>query len=399
MTDHAVRVLDTSEHRAAIDIMREALHFPPQSDDEWTHAIPTYTDGRVFGVHVADELVGTAASWPTRLAVPGGAELPTAAVIRVAVRADHTRRGLLGALMRRQLADVRERGEVLAALNASEPLIYGRFGYGPATTSRVVRVRARRGAVRAEAPAGRVSIVPASDVEARLRAVYERIGLFRSGMLTRPDAWWTVVRTRRALVWKGARAAVHHGPDGEDGFVLWRPVPSENLGQGAVLQIEDMQAATPAAVAGLWSFLLGIDLVAEVRADRPVDEPLEWLLTDPRLATTENVEDGLWVRLVDVPAALAARSWGEAEPVVVEVADRTLPDNAGRYRIGPDGVRRTDAPADLELDVAELAATYLGEVAPSVLAGVGRIRVRDAAALARADRLFAAGRPYCGTFF
>ncbi|MCP2257339.1 putative acetyltransferase [Streptoalloteichus tenebrarius] len=401
MTDHDVRVLDAHEHRAAVNLVRHALHFPPVPEDDWPQVAPTYSEGRVWGAHAGDELVGTAASWASRLAVPGGRELPLAAVIRVGVRPDHTRRGVLSALMRHQLAEFRERGEVLAALHASEPVIYGRYGYGPATRARTVSVRAGRDAIHPEALSGRVSVVAPEDASDRVRAVYDRVGLVRPGMVARTDEWWTALYVRALATGANLRTAVHVGADGEDGFVTWKPLPCDNPTRGVVLQVEDLHAATPAAAAALWAFVLGIDLVKSVRAEgRPVDEPLEWLLTNPRLLSTEAVDDDLWVRLVDVPAALDARSWGEAEPVVVEVADRVLPDNAGRYRVAPDGVRRTDAPADLELDVAELGALYLGDVPPSVLASAGRIAVRDAAALARADRLFAVGgSPWCGSFF
>jgi predicted acetyltransferase len=152
------------------------------------------------------------------------------------------------------------------------------------------------------------------------------------------------------------------------------------------------------AFGALWRYLLGVDLVARIEAaGRPVDEPVELLLTDPRACQTTSVSDEQWLRLVDVPAALAARSYlGEA--VAVEVIDPLLGHNCGTYRVAADGVRRTGEPAQLRLDVAALADIYLGTWRPSALAQAGLAEVRDPAALAAADRLFAAPAvPWCGT--
>ena len=167
------------------------------------------------------------------------------------------------------------------------------------------------------------------------------------------------------------------------------------------LNVIDLHTANPRAWAGLWRFLLGVDLVDEVRAeDRPLDEPLRWLFTDPRACRVAEVGDGSWLRLVDVPSALAARSYRDGEPVVIEVSDPFLPANSGRYRISVDGAVRTDEPAGIALDVSALASLYLGGTRASALAAAGRLRVLDPAALARADRLFDADvPPWCGTFF
>ena len=151
-----------------------------------------------------------------------------------------------------------------------------------------------------------------------------------------------------------------------------------------------MFAGTSAAFAGLWRFLLGVDLVDTDRGAeaRPLDEPIELILDDHRRSTVDRIGDEHWVRLVDVPKALAAREYGHAEPVVVEVADPLLPANGGAYRITPDGAERTGEPAALRLDVTTLAMAYLGTWRPSALAGAGRIEVRDPAAVVAADVLF-----------
>jgi predicted acetyltransferase len=165
--------------------------------------------------------------------------------------------------------------------------------------------------------------------------------------------------------------------------------------------VDDLHAASVAATAALWRFLTGVDLINSVRGWlRPLDEPIELLLADARACRTVDVGDETWLRLVDVEAALNARSWGEADPVVIGVFDAVLPANSGGYRLTPDGVKRTDEPAQLDLTVAELGRLYLGDVSPSKLAGAGRLTVRDQAALPAADAMFATDTvPWSGTFF
>ncbi|MFC7614833.1 sterol carrier protein domain-containing protein [Actinokineospora soli] len=170
------------------------------------------------------------------------------------------------------------------------------------------------------------------------------------------------------------------------------PVPAD---------IEDFVAATPAVAFALWEFVLGLDLLGRVKAwQRPVDEPLQAAVVDARTVTVHAVEDDLWVRVVDVPAALAARSYRDGEPAVVEVVDAFRPANSGNYRITPDGAERCDAEAGVSLDVDALAAPYLGAWSWSALAAAGRVRVADPAALAALDELFRVdAAPYTGTPF
>jgi predicted acetyltransferase len=197
--------------------------------------------------------------------------------------------------------------------------------------------------------------------------------------------------------------AVHTGPDGVDGFATYTPEPDARgpiASDDATLRVLDLQAGSADAVNDLWRFLLEIDLVDKVFGYvRPVDEPLGSMVVDRYMVHT-LLEDELWVRIIDVPAALAARTYGAAEPVVLEVRDSFLPNNSGRYLVGPQGTERTESPAGLVMDADVLAMIYLGDSRPSVLAGVGLVDVTDAAALARADRLFATDVPsWCGTMF
>jgi predicted acetyltransferase len=403
VADHEIRVLDESNVRVAHALFRGALHSAPAPDDKWELVKDSYTPGRTFGAFQGEEMVGTAQSWSALLAVPGGGELPAATVSRVGVRADWTRRGVLSALMRRQFQSFREAGEVVATLRASESVIYGRFGYGVASRGRCVTLDRRRvSALPSKGTDGRIRMVDKETALTLAPEVYTSVGLTRPGMTTRWPAWWTM-NLRRAMADENAQLAVHRGADGDDGYVVYsvKADMSGNHDSKSVLTVLDLVASTPEVWAELWRFLFRVDLVDEIVAQlRPLDEPLEWLLADRRVVRVSDVDDETWLRLVDVPAALAARRYGSAEPVVLEVRDRYLPENDGTYRITPDGAERTSAPADLSLDVDLLAATYLGDVSFTELAWADRVDVVDSAAPARADVLFATERaPWSGTYF
>jgi predicted acetyltransferase len=323
------------------------------------------------------------------MTVPGGARLPMAGVTGVGVRADRTRRGVLRALMSTQLEDFAARGVVLTGLLASEAPIYGRFGYGLAMRYRTYSVDRHRARLGPDVPAtGEVQLLELDEAIRVCPGVYERLAA-RPGMMSRPEVVWRLYENQARRSTQPVKAVVHHGPDGPDGFATYVVDGLQVYPWTKNLQLVDMFTGTPAAFAGLWRFLLGIDLVDRIVAEaRPLDEPIELILADHRRSTVERIGDEHWVRLVDVPKALAAREYGTAAPVVVEVTDPLLPANSGRYRITPDGAGRTDEPAALRLDVTTLAMVYFGTWRPSALAGAGRIEVRDPDAPANADLLF-----------
>ncbi|GAB2971010.1 UPF0256 protein [Amycolatopsis acidiphila] len=318
------------------------------------------------------------------------------------MRADHTRRGVLTALMKAQLCDCADRGEPLAALHASESTIYGRFGYGVAVRAKSLRVHKGRARFRADAPAGgHVRLLEPDEAHELLPGLYQRIAPYRPGMIDRVGQWWHWGHPR--LVEENV-VAVHTGANGDDGFVLYKPQDRRTFEQpeaGVALEVADLHAANVEALAGLWRFLLGVDLVAEVRApNRPLDEPLALMLTDPRACEVVRLEDSTWLRVLDVAGALAARTYGRAEPVVLEVVDPLLADNNGRYRISPDGAERTGAAAGLRLGPEALAMLYLGDRGPGPLAALNRIEVLDPAALPAAEALFGTTvAPFGGTPF
>jgi predicted acetyltransferase len=404
---HDVRTLGPDDLRAAHTLFGATVHRPPLDDAAWSYAASSYHPERALGVYAGGELVATAMSLPSETAVPGGMMVPTAAVTRVGVRADHTRRGMLTAMMRAQLADVAARGEPLASLRASEAVIYGRFGYGVATRAQHVRVRADPPPqLRAEAPqAGSVRLLERADILPVLREVYDRIPL-RPGGMTRIEGWWDMSLGRRVLVERAhVLAAVHTGPDGDDGFAVAFPVPGTK-GRDHSLGVVDLHAADVRATAGLWHFLLGVDLVGWVQAEqRPLDESLELLFTDARAVAVTSQADETWLRIVDVPAALAARSYGNAEPLLLAVRDPLREANTGVYRIADGSAERVGplggpTRPELECGITALAMAYLGDRRPSELVATGWWRAPDPAAVPRADAAFAAQRvPWSGTHF
>jgi predicted acetyltransferase len=401
VSDYDIRVLEPDEYRTAGDVCGSALHMSPIADEHWPSVVGAYEPGRTLGAFQDGQLVGTTQSFASKIALPGGALLPMAMVSRVGVRADHTRRGVLTSLKQAQLSGL---AEPFATLRASEGTIYGRFGYGIATRGRTVVLDRARAITHPTVPTdGRVRLAESDEA---LPAIYDRIGAGRAGWLTRPQAWWVGQR-----LFAGGRSplrnAIHRGPDGDDGYARYtvERTRGHEPHSRTVLHVHDLQAATPGAWADLWRFLLTVDLVHDVQAHlRPLDEPLEQLFTDHRAVHTTNVEDETWLRIVNVPVALAARSFGElsgnAGSTVIEVHDPLLPANSGRYRLGDGPARPVSEPAELAMDVTTLATLFLGDIAPSALAMTGRLTPIKTDALAVADRLFAVPvSPWCGTYF
>ena len=400
MSDRTVRLLRPDEQRAAWDLFRAALHVQPGTDEEWERVSAAYRAERSWGVFEPD-LVGTARSFASEMVVPGGARLPLAAVTGVGVKAGRTRRGVLSALQAAQLGDLAESGVALALLHASEGAIYGRYGYGVTTLANQVVVKKHRARLRPEVPAGgEVTVLGIDEAAPKWPELYASTAMGRVAAMTRSEVYWPSheahLRRRAKLV----QTAVHRGPDGADGYLIYHVEDGATHDSGK-LQVMAFHYANPDAFAGLWRFLLSVDLVDEIVLPmRPLDEPHALLFTDPRAAKTESTEDESWLRLIDVPAALAARTYGPAEPVVLELSDRSLPANDGRYRVGPDGASRTDGEPALRLSADTLAMLYFGTWRASALAATGRIEVLDPAAPEAADVLFGTRESvWCGTFF
>ncbi|MBT2482531.1 GNAT family N-acetyltransferase [Streptomyces sp. ISL-94] len=356
---------------------------------------------RSLGVWDGGTCVGSAGAFSFRLSVPGGALVPAAGITMVGVSPTHRRRGVLSSLMRRQLDDIRAGGEALAVLTASEPAIYGRFGYGTATYALAVDIDTTRVAL--SVPPGtdevRLRLVDPEQALADCERVYAALVPRRPGMPARQPGWERLALQDPPAMRNGGsplKCVVAEREDGEVvGYARYRVRPEWNhSGSDGKVDVVDLDALDPAACAALWRYLFGIDLTWSVRAHRrPVDDPVLHLVSDVR-RSKPSTQDSLYVRLVDLLAALEARSYGAPLDLVVEVEDAFCPWNEGRWRLmadGKGGVRcvRTAERADLELSVRELGSAYLGGITLTSLAGAGRVRELRPGAVAEASRAFA----------
>ncbi len=353
-------------------------------------------------------VVGCAAAVTYRMTVPGGAQVQTAGVTAVGVLPSHRRRGVNTSLMRTQLEDIRARGECLAALYASQGAIYGRFGYGLGSFATELNLETTGSAfVRGYRTAGRVRLLPRGDALPRMRPVLDAVVPTRPGMIELDDRWfeWRFAELERDKEHPWFYA-VHEDDEGvADAYAVYKvkhewPDSLPRL----ELTVRELMAATPQATADMWRYVFDIDLVHKVNAwSRPVDEELLWLLAEPRQLRL-TVLDGLWVRLVDVPAALTARSYARDDSLVFEVRDDFCPWNDGRYRLriqqGSVTCERSDDEVDIACSVNDLGAVYLGGSTFRQLHRAGQVTERTEGALARADTTFASDpSPWCSLHF
>lgn len=390
------------------DAMSAIWHYFGRSaprDDQMESLARLIPAERMHGAGDGGRVVGGAGAFPFLLSVPGG-RIGAAGVSVVGVLPTHRRRGVLTAMMRAQLDDCRARGESVAYLWASEDRIYGRFGYGLASLTGEIDVAREHAAFPASPqPPGCARLVPLADAEPLVAPVYERVAAQTPGMFARTPAWWQS-RTLADPDWRrGAggelRCAVFEVDGGPVAYALYRITVAfeHGISTGSVNVVEAM-GDSPRATRAIWRYLLDIDWVARVRADLlPADHPLLLLAVEPRRLRF-SVRDGLWVRLVDVGAALSARAYAASGSVVVDVADPFCPWNAGRWRIGEGGATRTSEEPDLRCDVAALASVYLGGFTWAHLAQALRVEEARSGALPRADALFHTPRaPWCPEIF
>ncbi|TDD46771.1 GNAT family N-acetyltransferase [Nonomuraea terrae] len=405
-----IRPVAESEWPALTRVLEEAFGWTPHPEQSARFKAQTEFD-RTIGAFDGDQLVGAAAAFSLSMTVPGG-RLPVAGVTSVSVLPSHRRRGVLSSLMRTQLADVRERGEHVAALYASEASIYGRYGYGRASSELSFHLRKPDAAFVREWPQDpslRLRVVKPADVRSDLEKLFASLVARRPGRYERPELVWDVVLADEEYDQRGAgplRSVLAEDDGGVRGYALFRVKTSwdaHGLPDGE-LKLQELEAADPAAYALLWRSVLERDLISRVEAGgRPADDPLVALLADPRRLRAE-VADELWVRLVDVDQALASRAYAAPVDVVIEVEDDVCPWNAGRRRLtaGPSGAvcgPVDDAP-DVTLPVAALGSAYLGDGQLGELLQAGLLREHSPGAVrALAAAMSWSPKPWCGLTF
>lgn len=397
MSELPIRPATAADWPAIFGLLETAFHSPPDEDMSEIERAVFEPDRSLVAVDRGDQpeqVVAHAAAYTRELSVPGGV-LPAGHVSLVGVAPTHRRRRLLTRLMQRQLAEL---PESLAVLWASEGRIYPRFGYGQA--SHRVSLTIESPEIRLPEPAGpgQLRTVPADLARPELERVYEAARPDRPGWSSRGGDWWQAVLADPASRRQGMterRVTLHHGPAGVDGYALWRGRSHwDATGPAGEVVVQELVTDSLDAYLALWRFLLSVDLTrsATLRLAFP-EEPLLYLASEPRRLGA-RLSDGLYLRITDLPAALTGRRYAAPFDLVLEVTDRLLPGNAGRWRLTVPPERdkpsctRTDEPADLACDTADLAAEYLGGTSLAALAAAGRVRQLRPDALAAASTGF-----------
>ncbi len=397
-------VKDAVEHAAAVGPITHyfGMQPTPEEAERFSQILP---HNRLHAAFDGTSIVGGAGAYPFEMTIPGG-PVRCAGISVVGVLPTHRRRGLLRRMMTTQLADIRERGEPIAALWASEETIYGRYGYGLASLNASIKLPSVWAELRSDLPArtGEVRFVDQTEALGSFPRIYDRIRRVSPGFVSRSPAWWELrnlddrpERRRgggplnRVLLERDGRPA---------GFALYRIVqhPTE---WKRTLRVIEVTGSDPPAARDLWRFLLAIDWMDEIDARLlSVDHPLQLIVA--RMNKLDlSVGDGLWMRLVDVGAALSARSYATDGRVTLEVvSDPVFPDNVGRWTIEGGAARRTRRRPDVRLDVQALGSVFLGGFSFAQLARGERLEEGARGGLARVDDMFRVDRaPWCPEIF
>lgn len=366
---------------------------------------------RFFGFEVDGRWIATCGAFSRKLTVPGGAAVPTAAVTVVTVHPPYRRRGLLTKMMKHQLEDAHRRGEPVALLWASESLIYGRYGYGPAAPR--VRMsgdtRSTRYLPSVDLGNGSVDEVSKELFLQEARRIHLALLPQRPGALDRDNNWWDYITYDFDHARNGATALrylLHYNESGEpDGFATYRVKEGfEPTGPNAQVLVNALDSASTGGYARLWRYLFDLDLVRRFsKWNSPPDDPIRSLLADARAIQTE-LTDGTYLRVLDVKTALPARRYSAELDLVIEIADDILEHNNGRFRIqaGPDGATITPSTeqADLSLGILELGTIYLGGPTLAQLHRAGRVVEHRPGAVAEASAAFSwPVAPWCPDMF
>ena len=358
-------------------------------DDDPEELRPHFDLDRSIAVLDQGNIVGGAHSHRLEMSIPGASAV-VAGVSNIAVLPTHRRQGVMTRMMHHQIKDIYERGEPLAALFATESIIYGRFGYGIGSLhERWMIERQHNGYARPYESRGRIVFVDPVDITKELPEVFRRSTKDRPGVFQRALHQWE--RDSQALEHRqggpgGLFYAAYEDSGRLDGYVTYRTMRP-------TLVVNELMAATKEANTALWRFCFDVDLMSCTEAHRrPVDDPLPWMLADPR-RLQRSTRDGMWLRLIDVSASLELRSYMQNDRLVLEVRDELCPWNEGRFELegSSEGAtcRASSSSPDLVLAVSDLASAYLGAVSFSTLSQAGLVDERTPGALLRADRMFA----------
>ncbi|MEV5408508.1 GNAT family N-acetyltransferase [Thermopolyspora sp. NPDC052614] len=408
---YPIRPVTEAEWPKFKDLDGEAFNLsaPPEVQDQFKEVLEFE---RTLGAFDGDLLVGFTTVFSLTMTVPGG-PIPVAGVSAVSVLASHRRKGILRSLMTRQLADLHEGGESVAALYASEAGIYGRFGYGRAADTLFFRIPKLGSAFVPDVPSDpalRLRVAKPAEARGELEKVFAEVVTSRPGLYARSEGRWNGALRDSDYDRQGAgplRCVLAEDDHGTRGYALFRVKEGWNehdLPDGE-LRLKELFAVDDAAYAALWRSALDRDLCARLYAwSRPVDDPLIHLLADPRQLHAGWMDD-LWVRVVNLGEAMTARRYSAPVDVVLEVSDPLCPWNEGRWRLTADAkgaavCERTTSPADLELPVSVLGSGYLGGRPLTPLARAGAVReLRQGALKELSTAMSWEPRPWAGLIF
>ena len=397
-------VKDLDEFTAAVFAIGQYFGMVP-TEERMQRFVDQITLERMHAAWSDGAVVGGAGAFTFNVTVPGG-DVPTAGVSVVGVYPTHRRRGVLRSLMRAQLDDAHERGEPLAALWASEEPIYGRFGYGLASfCGEITLAHEYTAFADAAEPVGMVRFLEPEEALEAIPPVFERARLQWPGMFSRDRLWWEnreIKDSEDRREGAGPKRWIAYEQDGAiEGYAVYRHKPGWDSGSTiAELRVIEALGATPHALRDIWGYLLAVDWKATITASLlPPDHPLFLLLATPR-RMRYRMGDSLWVRLVDLGAALSARKYSADGSVVFDVQDDFCAWNQGRWKLDEGVAARTDDDADIALPVQSLGSAYLGGISFAELSRAGRVAELKDGALARADALFRWDRhPWCPEIF
>lgn len=374
-------------------------HRPPLSRSrliELAGRLDTDPSFHPVGAFDGDQVVGGSAMISFDITVPGARKVAAGGVTATGVVATHRRQGLLRRMMQRMFDDALDRGESLAMLSASEGSIYGRFGFGPATMrTRWEIAREQANLMAAEPPLGTLELVDADTARGAWWQIHERVRRTKVGELSPQPDQWAQLSDDSGDHAGPLRYLVHRDEggsfDGVANFRLpWLPDPRD----AGTLVVEGLHTTTPDAYRALWQLLLDFDLTRKIVAvGRPGDEPLRWMLQNPRAMRVTRQSDNLWIRLLDLSRALEARTYDVAGSLVLGIdTDFMCPHNKGAWRLTAESDRatctRTDARPDLTIDVQALGSLYLGGASAALLAAAGQIREKQPGAVSLLSRMF-----------
>lgn len=407
-----VRVISDSDFPEWVRALKTGFLRPPAVSEEEVDDRRTFMDmRRMRGAFDEGRCVAAYRSFAQELTVPGGARLAASAVSSVAVSATHRRRGLLSRMIDDDLAEARERGDVVSTLIAAEYPIYGRYGFGPAASIAEWSIDVHRTGLdprRSGQPddGGRVDLVDGEDVRKLGPELHDRLRSRRHGVVSRNERWWRVntgATVSHGPPWTEPFYAVYRSASGEpEGLLVYGvdEVWGDTKQPRNTATVRDAFGVTTAAERALWRYVCSIDWINTVRTGyRAPDDLLPLFLPDPRAAGIVTRADYLWVRILDTVRALESRTYAAPGTLVLDIHDRSSLAS-GRYRLDTDSSGATCVPttesADLALDVRELGALYLGDESAVRLSALGTVTEETPGAAVRADTLFRTSlRPWC----